>query len=260
MIRIFGKGWCIGMDLIEQLAGLLRSARHIVAFTGAGVSTESNIPDFRSAGGVYDSIRRKYGQPAEVLLSHSFFEAHPDVFFDYLKKYLIFPDARPNDAHLTLARLEREGKLTAVVTQNIDGLHTRAGSRKVCELHGCLARNYCVRCHRAYDLDFVCKIDGVPHCTECGGIVRPDIVLYEEALDERVVDDAVAHIAAADLMLVMGTSLAVYPAAGLLNYFRGDTLVLINRTPTPYDGRAQLIIHEAAGKTMRAAVEAAGIA
>lgn len=248
------------MDSIKELAELLRSARHIVAFTGAGVSTESNIPDFRSAGGVYDAIQKKYGQPAEVLLSHSFFEAHPDVFFDYLRKYLIFPDAQPNDAHRMLARLEHAGKLTAVVTQNIDGLHTKAGSRKVCELHGCLSRNYCVKCRRAYDLDFVCRAEGVPHCTVCGGIVRPDIVLYEEALDERVVDDAVAHIAAADLMLVMGTSLAVYPAAGLLNYFRGDKLVLINRTPTPYDSRAQLIIHEAAGKTMRAAVEAAGIA
>ena len=248
------------MNPVEQLAGLLKSARRIVAFTGAGVSTESHIPDFRSAGGVYEAIQREYGRQPEVLLSHSFFEAHPDIFFDYLRKYLIFPDAQPNDAHITLRELEQAGRLTAVVTQNIDGLHTRAGSRKVCELHGCLARNYCVRCHRAYGLDYILAAKGVPHCESCGGIVRPDIVLYEEALDERVVDDAVAHIAAADLMLVMGTSLAVYPAAGLLNYFRGDHLVLINRTQTPYDGQAQLIIHEAAGETMRAAVDAAGIA
>lgn len=248
------------MDTIQELAKLLQTSRRIVAFTGAGVSTESNIPDFRSAGGVYDSIRREYGRPPEVLLSHSFFESHPDIFFDYLRKYLIFPDARPNDAHLTLAQLEHGGRLTAVVTQNIDGLHTKAGSRKVCELHGCLARNYCVKCRRAYDLDYILAAKGIPHCESCGGIVRPDIVLYEEALDERVVEDAVAHIAAADLMLVMGTSLAVYPAAGLLNYFRGEHLVLINRTPTPYDGRAQLIIHQAAGQTMRAALDAAAIA
>ena len=247
------------MEDIENLASLLKAAKHIVAFTGAGVSTESHIPDFRSSGGVYESIQREYGRQPEVLLSHSFFASHPDIFFDYLRKYLVFPNAQPNDAHRTLAQLEQAGRLTAVVTQNIDGLHTKAGSRRVCELHGSLYRNYCVQCGKTYGLDFVLAAKGVPHCAQCGGIVRPDIVLYEEPLDSRVVEEAVAHIAAADLCLVMGTSLAVYPAAGLLEYFRGGNLVLINKSATPYDRRARLVIHEAAGKTMRAALDAAGI-
>ncbi len=242
---------------IGKLAALLSAARSIVAFTGAGVSTESNIPDFRSAGGVYDSIRKTYGRPPEVLLSHSFFEAHPEIFFDYLRRFLVFPDAQPNDAHRALARLEAAGRGVTVVTQNIDGLHAKAGSRNVLELHGSLARNSCVRCGKAYALPEVLRAPGVPRCA-CGGVIRPDVVLYEEALDPDVVERAVQSIAAADLLLVMGTSLSVYPAAGLLDYFHGSALVLINRTPTPRDARAQLVIREAAGKTMRAALEAMG--
>lgn len=242
-------------DQLEELAKLLKESGSAVAFTGAGVSTESNIPDFRSAGGVYESIQKTYGRPPEELLSHAFFERHPDVFFDYLRKYLVFPKAEPNAAHRSLAALEQAGKLSCVVTQNIDGLHQKAGSRNVCELHGSLYRNYCVSCGERYDLAYVMKSDAVPHCEKCGGIVRPEVVLYGEPLNEEVVGRAVSAIEQADLLLVMGTSLAVYPAAGLLNYFSGKNLVLINRSQTPYDGRASLCIREKAGETMAAALE-----
>ena len=258
-----GERTGISMDQTEQtkeLARLVQGAQRVVAFTGAGVSTESNIPDFRSSGGVYESIEKAYGRPPEVLLSHGFFEEHPDTFYDYLRKYLYFPDARPNMAHKTLAALERVGNLTAVVTQNIDGLHTAAGSKTVCELHGSLYRNCCVRCGKRYELSFVLASRGVPRCTACGGTVRPEVVLYGEPLDEKVVDRAVKEIGRADLLLVMGTSLAVYPAAGLLEYFRGRALVLINKTPTPYDGRADMVIHAAAGATLQAVAEQMGLA
>lgn len=242
-------------EKIERLASIIGSSSRIVAFTGAGVSTESNIPDFRSSRGVYETIEREYGRPAEVLLSHSFFERHPEIFFDYLRRFLIFPDAKPNDAHLSLAKLERLGKLTAVVTQNIDGLHTKAGSKNVCELHGSLYRNYCINCGRNYPLEFVIKSVGIPRCESCGGIVRPDVVLYEEPLDGAVMQKAIDEISRADTMLIMGTSLAVYPAAGLIYYFKGKNLVIINKASTPYDGRANLVISEKAGETMKKALE-----
>lgn len=249
----------INVIMIEELAQRIRSSQRIVAFTGAGVSTESNIPDFRSAGGVYESIQKAYGRPPETLLSHDFFEEHPDIFYDYLRKYLVFPHAQPNMAHKTLAALEREGMLACVVTQNIDGLHTKAGSKCVCELHGSLYRNHCVKCGKKYGLDFILAAKGVPHCETCGGIVKPDVVLYGEQLDADVIDRAVDAIERADMLLVMGTSLAVYPAAGLINYYRGTNLVLINKTQTPYDGRAELVINDAAGKSMKAAADLLGI-
>lgn len=247
------------MILIEELVQCIGSSQRIVAFTGAGVSTESNIPDFRSAGGVYESIQKAYGRPPEVLLSHNFFEKRPDIFYDYLRKYLVFPQAVPNMAHKTLAALEREGKLVCVVTQNIDGLHTKAGSKCVCELHGSVYRNHCVKCGKKYGLDFILAAQDVPRCEACGNIVKPDVVLYGEQLNAGVIDRAIDAIESADMLLVMGTSLAVYPAAGLLNYFRGNHLVLINKAQTPYDGRAELVINDAAGKSMKAAVDLLGI-
>jgi NAD-dependent deacetylase len=242
-------------DKIKRLASIIDGSRRITAFTGAGVSTESNIPDFRSARGVYESISKKYGKPAEVLLSHSFFTEHPDIFFDYLRSYLIFPDAQPNDAHKSLAALEHLGKLSCVVTQNIDGLHQKAGSRNVCELHGSVYNNYCNDCGEKYTLDFVLSKTGIPRCEKCGGIVRPSVVLYEEPLDSYVTEKAVREIANADTLLIMGTSLAVYPAAGFIRYFGGENIVIINKDATPYDGQAQLLIQAQAGKTMCAALD-----
>ncbi|CDZ24588.1 NAD-dependent protein deacetylase [[Clostridium] cellulosi] len=239
-------------EKIERLASMISESKRIVAFTGAGVSTESNIPDFRSSKGVYESIQKEYKQPAERLLSHSYFEAHPEIFFDYLRRFLVFPDALPNDAHKSLAALERIGKLSCVVTQNIDGLHTKAGNKNVCELHGSLYRNYCIKCGEKYDLDFVLSAKDIPRCKKCGGIVRPDVVLYEELLDEDVMEKAANEIINADMLLIMGTSLAVYPAAGFIRYFRGENIVIINRDATPYDGSAKLLIKAKAGETMRA--------
>lgn len=242
-------------EKIKKLAEILDNSKRIVAFTGAGVSTESSIPDFRSSKGVYESIEREYGKPAEVLLSHSFFETHPETFFDYMKKFLIFPDAKPNPAHLAIAALEREGKLSAVVTQNIDGLHQKAGSKNVCELHGSLYSNYCVNCGEKYPIEFVLNSEGVPHCEKCGGIIRPGIVLYEEPLDSRVIDKAVYEISNADTLLIMGTSLVVYPAAGFVRYFKGNNTVLINKSPTSCDDDADLLVSAPAGETMKSALE-----
>lgn len=236
---------------IQQLAEMIENSKRIVAFTGAGVSTESNIPDFRSSKGVYEQIQKEYKRPAEVLLSHSFFKAHPEIFFDYLKKYLIFPNAEPNDAHKSLAKLENSGKLSAVVTQNIDGLHTKAGSKNVLELHGSLYRNYCVKCGNKFPLDYVLNSKDIPHCSECGGIVRPDVVLYEEPLNEKITIKAAKEISRADMLLIMGTSLNVYPAAGFIRYFGGENLVILNRDSTPYDAAAKLIINKKAGEAMR---------
>lgn len=241
---------------IDTLASMIKESKRIVAFTGAGVSTESNIPDFRSSKGVYETIEKEYGQPAEVLLSHSFFERRPEIFFDYLRRFLVFPDAMPNDAHKSLAKLEELGKLSAIITQNIDGLHTRAGSKNVCELHGSLYRNYCVNCGQKYSLNFVLsQKNSIPRCQKCGGIVRPDVVLYEEPLDGDVINKAVSEISSADMLLIMGTSLAVYPAAGFIGYFRGENIVIINKSATPYDATAKLLIKSNAGETMRAALD-----
>ena len=231
----------------EELKTLQRwvdESSRIVFFGGAGVSTESGIPDFRSVDGLY---HQHYSEPPETILSHSYFVNNPEGFFRFYRDKMLFPDAQPNAAHRKLAELEQAGKLTAVVTQNIDGLHQKAGSKRVYELHGAVSRNYCERCHTFYSLEEVMNTAGVPRC-DCGGIIRPDIVFYEECLDDDVVSKAVHYIREAEVLIVGGTSLAVYPAAGLLNYYRGSKLVLINRSATPYDDQANLIIHEKIGE------------
>jgi NAD-dependent deacetylase len=231
----------------QSLQALVDNSRRIVFFGGAGVSTESGIPDFRSAGGLY-GMKHKY--PPEEILSHSFLAAHTEEFFDFYRSSILYPDARPNKAHIKLAEMEKAGRLTAVVTQNIDGLHQMAGSQNVLELHGSVHRNYCVKCRAAYDMEFILNSTGVPRC-QCGGLVRPDVVLYEEPLDNGVMQQALEAISAADLVIVGGTSLVVYPAAGLLSHYNG-ALVLINRTATPYDGQARLVIREPIGETLGA--------
>lgn len=242
------------MDSIQELKELIEKSGRIVFLGGAGVSTESGIPDFRSENGIFNAIR-EYGYPPETLLSRSFFDRHPETFFEYYRGLLMSGDAKPNRAHYALAKLEREGKLTAVATQNIDGLHTDAGSRNVYELHGSIKRNHCMKCHKFYDADFVANSKGVPRC-ECGGIVKPDVVLYEEGLDYDTLNGAVTHIMRADMLIVGGTSLQVYPAAGLIDYYRGDRLVLINKSKTPYDRYANLVINDSIGKVLG---EACGI-
>ena len=204
----------------EQLKKLIDENDNIVFFGGAGVSTESNIPDFRSENGIYNAVNQ-YGYPPETMLSHSFFISHTDIFFDYLKKTLIYPEAKPNYAHIGLAKLEEIGKLKAVITQNIDNLHQMAGSKAVYELHGTLYKNYCVKCHKKFDINYVMESDGIPHCDKCGGIVRPDVVLYEEGLDGQTLYASVNAIENADILIVGGTSLNVYPAAGLIDYYKG---------------------------------------
>lgn len=213
----------------ERLKNIIDDSKSIVFFGGAGVSTESGIPDFRSEKGLY-SAQKQYGFSPEEILSHTFFVRHMEVFFDYYKKNLIYMDAQPGDAHRTLAHLEREGKLKAVVTQNIDGLHQKAGSRNVFELHGSVLRNYCMDCGEYHDVEYImneeyCR-NGIPLCRKCGGVVKPDVVLYEEVLDDECVNGAISAISAADTLIIGGTSLVVYPAAGLIRYFRGNNLVL----------------------------------
>lgn len=228
----------------------IEESDNIVFFGGAGVSTESNIPDFRSDNGLY---KKKYRYPAEVMLSHSFYEANPEEFFEFYFNQMIYPDALPNKAHIALAKLEQMGKLKAIVTQNIDGLHQKAGSEVVYELHGSVLRNYCEGCHYFYSLEDIMKNrneKGIPICPVCGKIIKPDVVLYEESLDDDTVYKAIMAISQADLLIVGGTSLAVYPAAGLLQYFKGRHLVLINRDETPYDNKADLVIHDSIGKVL----------
>lgn len=237
----------------QRLKEIIENSENIVFFGGAGVSTESNIPDFRSESGLYNA-QRKYGCSPEEMLSHSFFVNHTDTFFDYYKNNLIYRNAEPNKAHRALAKLESEGKLKAVITQNIDGLHQKAGSRNVFELHGSVLRNYCMDCGEYYDLDYImddsnCE-DNIPHCKKCGGIVKPDVVLYEEALDEDCMMGAIKAIQQADTLIIGGTSLVVYPAAGLIRYFGGNKLVLINKQATPYDSKADLVINDSIGKVM----------
>ena len=232
--------------MVPELEKMLQSHKNIVFFGGAGVSTESGIPDFRSVDGLY---HQKFKYPPETMLSHSFYESHTAEFFDFYRQKLIVHGARPNAAHLRLAKLEQQGKVRAVVTQNIDGLHQAAGSRNVFELHGSTLRNFCTRCGKFYPVSFIEEAgksgDGIPRCTDCGAIVKPDVVLYEEGLDEATLDGAIQAIHAADLLIVGGTSLAVYPAAGLLRYFRGSDLVVINKQPTPADSMASLEIGRA---------------
>ena len=233
---------------MKTLKEVLDRAKKIVFLGGAGLSTESGIPDFRSSDGVFKAVKA-YGVPPETLLSIDFFEEYPEIFYDYYKKFLIYPDAKPNKAHLALAKLEADGRLNAVVTQNIDGLHQAAGSKHVCELHGSVYRNHCVKCRRFYSLEQIMKTDGVPTC-DCGGIIKPDVVLYGEGLDNSVVSDAIRCIREADTMIVGGTSLAVYPAAGLIDYFRGDNLIVINLSPTPRDREATVCVHEKIGEAL----------
>ena len=233
---------------MSALKHLIDKANKIVFLGGAGLSTESGIPDFRSSDGVFKAVKA-YGVPPETLLSIDFFEDYPEIFYDYYKKFLIYPNAQPNKAHRALAKLEADGKLNAVVTQNIDGLHQKAGSKHVCELHGSVYRNHCTRCRRSYSLDQIMAMDGVPMC-ECGGIIKPDVVLYGEGLDNSVVVDAIRSIREADTMIVGGTSLAVYPAAGLIDYFRGDNLIVINLSPTPRDREATICVHEKIGEAL----------
>ena len=238
---------------IEKLTQILRDSNNIVFFGGAGCSCESGIPDFRSASGLWNE-KLKINLTPEQLVSHTMFMKYPKEFFEFYRDKLIYPDAKPNAAHIALAKLEEMGKLKAVVTQNIDGLHQAAGSKHVYELHGSVLRNYCVKCHAFYDEKFILESKGVPTCTKCGGRVKPDVVLYEEGLDDSTIRGAVNAIANADTLIIGGTSLVVYPAAGLINYFRGKNLVLINKSSTSADNKADLVIHEAIGKVLGEAV------
>ncbi len=244
------------MELEQKLTRLkewITQCDNIVFFGGAGVSTESGIPDFRSENGIFSAVS-EYGYRPEIILSHSFFVAHPDIFFQYYKKNLLYPDAQPNDCHKALAKLEEMGKCKAVITQNIDNLHQKGGSRTVLELHGTLYRNYCLRCGKEFSLEYVTKEEGITRCDACGGIVRPDVVLYEEGLNQQIMEDALRYIAQAEMLIVGGTSLNVYPAAGLLQYFRGTHLVVINKSSTNVDKKADLVIAENIGEVFRKVV------
>ena len=238
---------------IEQLTQILKESTNIVFFGGAGVSTESNIPDFRSANGLWNE-KLKINFTPEQLVSHTFFIKYPEEFFRFYKDKLIYPEAKPNAAHIALAKLEEMGKLKAVVTQNIDGLHQAAGSKNVFELHGSVLRNYCMSCNAFYDEKFVLASEGIPTCPKCGGRVKPDVVLYEEGLDNDIITGAVRAISQADTLIIGGTSLVVYPAAGLIDYFRGKNLVLINKSSTSADNKADLVIHDAIGKVLGEAI------
>ena len=237
----------------SRVRDIIEKSGSVVFFGGAGVSTESNIPDFRSEKGLYKAMN-EYGYPPEEMLSRSFFDGNTELFFDYYKKNLVYRDAMPNKAHIALAELEKQGKLTAVITQNIDGLHQKAGSRNVFELHGSVLRNRCMDCGSQYDLEYIMDEENcdnnVPRCKKCGGIVKPDVVLFGEPLDEEVITGAVNAISRADTLIVGGTSLVVYPAAGLINYFSGDELILINKSETSYDRRATLVINDSIGKVL----------
>ena len=231
------------MQEIQTLQSWIRDSKNIVFFGGAGVSTESNIPDFRSQDGLY---HLSYQYPPETILSHRFFLQKPEEFFRFYREKMLYLEAQPNQAHLQLAKWEREGRLKGVITQNIDGLHQKAGSRHVVELHGSVLRNHCMQCGKAYTAEEMAQSQGVPRCT-CGGVIKPDVVLYEESLNGADIEEAVRLIEQAEVLIVGGTSLAVYPAAGLLDYYKGDRLVLINRDATPYDRKANLLIQEKIG-------------
>ena len=230
----------------EQLAEWINGSDNIVFFGGAGVSTESKIPDFRSVDGLYN---QEYDYPPETILSHTFFMRKTDEFYRFYRNKMLFPDAEPNKAHRALAHLEEMGKLKAVITQNIDGLHQKAGSKEVLELHGSVLRNFCMKCGKAYTLEDVMEQSGIPLCS-CGGTIKPDVVLYEEGLDSRILEKSVAYIQRADMLIIGGTSLAVYPAAGLIDYYRGNKLVLINRDKTGRDSQADLVIHDPIGEVL----------
>ena len=235
-------------EKIKELQKLIDESDHIVFFGGAGVSTESGIPDFRSQDGLYN---QKYKYPPEVILSHTFFMQNTEEFYRFYRDKMLYLDAEPNHAHIALAKLEKKKKLKAVITQNIDGLHQKAGSNRVLELHGSVHRNYCMKCGKSYSIDYIKSTDGVPHC-ECGGIIKPDVVLYEEPLDDYITSMAQAYAQSADMFIVGGTSLAVYPAAGFVYQYMGNKLVLINKSKTGIDSQARLIINDSIGEVFSA--------
>ncbi len=231
--------------MIEKFKQAVNESNYIVFFGGAGVSTESGIPDFRSVDGLYN---QKYKYPPEVIVSHSFYVSRTEEFYEFYKDKMLFLDAKPNAAHIKLAELEAEGKLKAVVTQNIDGLHQMAGSKEVLELHGSVHRNYCQKCKKFFDLEYIVNSQGIPKCDTCGGTIKPDVVLYEEGLDQSVIARTIEHISHADMLIIGGTSLAVYPAAGLIDYFNGKHLVVINMSPTSRDVHADILISDKIGE------------
>lgn len=239
------------MEAMEQFKKWLKESENIVFFGGAGISTESGIPDFRSVDGLYN---QKYDYPPETILSHSFYLRHSEEFFCFYRDKMLYLDAKPNKGHIALAKLEEMGKLKAVVTQNIDGLHQKAGSKTVYELHGSVLRNYCQRCKKFYSAEEILNSEGIPTC-ECGGRIKPDVVLYEESLNQKVMENAIRAIECADMLIIGGTSLSVYPAAGLIQYYRGKKLVLINKTATQMDERAQICIQDSFGKVMEEAMK-----
>ena len=232
-------------DDIATLKKWVEESNNIVFFGGAGVSTESGVPDFRSVDGLYN---QKYDYPPETILSHTFYRRKTDEFYRFYKDKMLFLEVKPNAAHLKLAEWEKQGKLKAVITQNIDGLHQAAGSKTVCELHGSVHRNYCENCGAFFDATYIKNSEGIPKCDKCGGPIKPDVVLYEEGLDQKTMMDSIRFISNADMLIVGGTSLAVYPAAGLIDYYEGDKLVLINKTPTPRDRQADLVVTGAIGE------------
>ena len=242
---------------LEKLKNIIDNSENIVFLGGAGVSTESNIPDFRSNSGLYKS-KNKINYSPETILSNSFFKDNTEEFFAFYKNKMIFKDAKPNLAHYALTELEKIGKLKAIITQNIDGLHQLSGAKNVLELHGNVNRNYCINCGEKYNLDYILNTGNsskdIPHCKKCGGIVRPDVVLYEEGLDMNTINEAIYYIQNSDVLIVGGTSLVVYPAAGLVNYYKGKKLVLINKGETPYDKRADLVIHDVIGSVLEKAI------
>lgn len=241
-------------EKIERLSQIIRDSNNIVFFGGAGVSTSSGIPDFRSSNGLYSKKLNRNFTP-EQAVSHTFFIRYPEEFFDFYMENLVYLDAKPNSCHIALAKLEEMGKLKAVITQNIDNLHQIAGSKKVYELHGSVHRNYCTRCQLFYDADYITNYKGIPVCEKCGGTIKPDVVLYEEGLDDQIVSGAINAISKANTLIIGGTSLVVYPAAGLIDYFRGKNLILINKSSTSADNRADLIINEDIAKVMKEVVD-----
>lgn len=241
-------------EKILKFADLIKSSKNTVFFGGAGVSTESGVKDYRSEDGLYNTVKQ-YGVPPETILSRSFFDAHPETFYDFYYKYFLSCEVGPNAAHIALAKLENAGMLSAVITQNIDGLHQQAGSKNVIELHGTIYSYHCRGCGKHYTIESVKASSNVPRCESCKDIIKPDVVLYEEPLDSKAINSAIRAISEAELMIIGGTSLAVYPAAGLLRYFNGGNIVLINRSETPYDSRADMIFREKIGEVMKAASE-----
>jgi NAD-dependent protein deacetylases, SIR2 family len=235
----------------EELKSVINSSNNIVFFGGAGISTESSIPDFRSETGLYKT-KSNFSYPPEVMLSHSFFTSNTEDFFDFYRTKMIYKDAKPNSAHYALSKLEQQGKLRAVITQNIDGLHQLAGSKNVLELHGSIHRNHCMKCGKSFDLNYIVSSKTtIPKCDSCNGTIKPDVVLYEESLDTNILNNSINYIKNADILIVGGTSLVVYPAAGLIDYFKGSKLVLINKSSTAYDNKADIVVHDSIGSTLQ---------